>query len=335
MTGRRNDGPSPTRRQRHLLAGIWIAVAAIVAASVSIADHVAASERRHALEIARATLQRTAISMAAHAERVFADAVYRLDEGNALLAEAAWVQGAVDAAPPSVQARDAGAPWLPIVFVDAQGVVVAPPEQAGIDLSSHAFVRDILRGGGASPHLGAPVDGLAGGQMAVPAARRAAAREQGVALIDTAIPLASFVDLHARLMPQPRGAAALFREDGMLFARQPHVGSRVGEIFSGPLVAAFATGDSGVVEGIVQTDGVNRLIAFERVGTLPLFTAIAADRAAIIAPSEAKGRGLPLSAGLPRSSQPSVPARPRCSCGARRGTSQRSNRARQRSRVSP
>jgi PAS domain S-box-containing protein len=283
------------RRIWRPLAGAAVGIIAIIVVTVSAIR----AERQNALALARESLSRTAVTMAAHAERVLADAEHRLFESNLLLPLlapdeiAARVQSHGEMQPARGE-RSVSA----TILIDANGIVLAPALLRGQNYSADPLIRAALAHPRQEMVPGDPRESHRTGRLVIPMAMRATANTHGVAVLYTAVALDPFLDLFSLVRPDGRGGAGLFREDGMLMARQPFAREDVGRVFRGDAILAFARADVGVEEAMAHTDQVSRIVAFHRAGSFPFFTLIGADRAAVLAPVMLKARALTALAAL-------------------------------------
>lgn len=278
-----------------LWAAALVGVLGIVAATVIVIR----AEEHSALALARESLSRTATSMAAHAERVFADAERRLVEGSLLLPliTPEEIGGRVGANGGSQQGRSTRAASA-VVLIDAEGIVLAPELLRGQSHAADPLIRAALAHPAHEMIAGDPRENGKGGALVIPMAMRATPNAHGVAVLATSVALEPFLDLFSQVRPAGLGGAVLFREDGMPMARQPFRREDVGRVLRGGPVAHFARTDPDVVDVIGQIDGVPRLVAFHRAGRFPFYTIVAAERAAVLAAPMGKARVLAAVAGL-------------------------------------
>jgi PAS domain S-box-containing protein len=282
-----------THRPRSLVWALWTACAVAIAAIAAVTAGVIRAEQRNALALAQESLSRTAVSMAAHAERVLADAEHRLIEGNILLPLitpeeiTTRVSGHGGPEPPR-GVRSVSA----VILMDGEGIVIAPALLRGQTYAADPLIRAALAAPRQEMLAGDPRESRRTGGLVIPVAMRATANEHGVAVVYTAIALDPFLDLFSLIRPGSGGGAALFREDGMLMARQPFDREEVGRMILGGAVRTLAEADSGVVDVTAETDGKRRLVAFHRAGGFPFFTLVGAERAAVLAAVTAKARTL-------------------------------------------
>jgi PAS domain S-box-containing protein len=285
----------PSSRPHRLVWALWAAALVIVIVVVSITANVIRAERDYALALAREALARTAATMAAHAEKVLADATHRLQESDVLLAYMTAEEVSLRLA--LGHGVGVGTATAVLLMNDA-GQVIAPSTMRGHDLGADPLVRATLASGGQEARFGAPRESQHSGALVIPVARRSLPNAEGAELAYTEIDLTPFIELFRRIAPGKDGAAALFREDGMLMARQPFDRAQVGQVFSGLGVRAFQKADVGVVDGVTQTDGQRRLIAFHRAGGFPFFSMVAAERRNVLAGSDSRASLITAMAGL-------------------------------------
>lgn len=271
------------QRTQRLIGGLWatalLGVALITAGTVSSVS----AERESALALARETLSHMAVSLAAHAERVFADAEHILLEGNLLLPllKADEIASRLGTGHGASQREDAR-PGAAVLLIDADGIVLAPAQMQGQSYADDQLVSAAMASGRPHAMFGPPREGRRTGALVIPAAMAAAPNPNGVAVLYTVIPLAPFLDLFALVRPSGAGAAALFREDGMLMERQPFDREAVGRVFRGEATQAFARANAGTVDIVAHTDQVRRIVAFQRAGGYPFFTLVGAEHATIL-----------------------------------------------------
>ena len=81
------------------------------------------------------------------------------------------------------------------------------------------------------------------------------------------------------------GVVLLLQDGGHLLARRPSVDTDdSASAFNGPVPRAILASNSGFVHGVSPIDGVERVIAFRRVGNLPLHVAVGLSVPEIMAP---------------------------------------------------
>ncbi len=104
--------------------------------------------------------------------------------------------------------------------------------------------------------------------------RDSAGNEAGFVAIT--LDLGYFRDFHAALDVGPNGTIALWRDDGLLLSRQPSEPDRIGRSYPGPMLDGLRAGkteDTLLVRSPV--DGVERRLAWRRIGGVPLVASVA------------------------------------------------------------
>ena len=74
---------------------------------------------------------------------------------------------------------------------------------------------------------------------------------------------------------------ALFRDDGILMLRYPHIDSVVGHFFSAGL-GALGNGNYGITRIVGKMDGKDRLLTAYRLQNYPLFVSVGIEEDAIL-----------------------------------------------------
>ena len=99
---------------------------------------------------------------------------------------------------------------------------------------------------------------------------------QLIGFVISTIQMAYFEQFYARLPLSGGGSFALYRRDGMLMARYPHVDPKVGKTFASTINfnRLLASLDKGVVRQKSLLDGKDRLIAPYAMPHFPLFVAV-------------------------------------------------------------
>lgn len=147
---------------------------------------------------------------------------------------------------------------------------------------------DMIHGRG--PHhglyIGRPVQDEVSGASIIGVSRRGGGRDGGpgnVVVAHVALDyLQRFID---EVDVGAKGSVSLFRVDGMLLARHPHDPANVGRDFSNaPLFREqLARGPVGTYEGRSPTDGVERILTYRRLDTLPLVFVVGLGRSEVLA----------------------------------------------------
>jgi diguanylate cyclase (GGDEF)-like protein len=177
-----------------------------------------------------------------------------------------------------------------ILLIGADGKVVGgsrswPPLVT--DNSDREYFRAIL--GGADRHVGVPIHSRANGAWMVPVARRiedARGGFLGVAMAAVAVDYLS--GLYHRVALGRASSIVLFREDGVLLAREPHIDQMLG-VDHGRMpvfTATVATGPARAVR-VASLDGVERLFAGHAVPSLPLRVHVGLSTETVLEPVRA------------------------------------------------
>ncbi len=121
---------------------------------------------------------------------------------------------------------------------------------------------------GGSWHLG-PTQGSPGSRV-VPLVRRAAPNPHGVAAFVVGLDHAALIQRFERDRMPNSGGAGLFRvlADGsvQVLARAPHAEVELGRKLRGPLAQALSKAPRGTFDALVEIDGSQRLVAYQRLG---------------------------------------------------------------------
>ncbi len=120
-----------------------------------------------------------------------------------------------------------------------------------------------------------------GGQDALVIARRVGGDNFRGVLV-SAIAVNALSDFLRRIAEPDGSSASLLGSDGLLLIRSalPNGPFRLGS--DQPINAAIGASDTGVLELTAQTDGIRRIYAFERVGSLPVFAIYGVSKPALI-----------------------------------------------------
>lgn len=287
------------QRANRMVAVVWIAALLTVAGTATMTAVTIRSERDNALALAREALSRMAVTLAAHAERVIADAEHGLEEANLLLPLLTPDEIADRVGHHRRASRQHGArPVSTVVLLDRNGAVLAPSSLIGENYADDPLLREALAAPADRTLFGAPRESGRTGELMIPLSMRAVDNAHGVAVLTAGVPLAPFLALFQQIRPSGSGGAALFREDGMLMVGQPFGGEEAGYMFRGGVIQAFAKADSGVEEMIAQVDGVRWMVAFKRAGNFPFFTTIGNEYGLILETIAERVRALTALAAL-------------------------------------
>ncbi|MDE3111262.1 MAG: hybrid sensor histidine kinase/response regulator, partial [Acidobacteriota bacterium] len=137
------------------------------------------------------------------------------------------------------------------------------------------------------------------GQFAFTVARPKSYRGAADGLIEIVMDPAYFTKFYATVAEERDSGTGLVRSDGILLARDPPAGEPVHFAANSPLMQAIR-GDPvfGSFSGGSDSDGSERLFAYERVGDFPVYVVAGVDRDAIVA-AWARAMGSHLIYGIP------------------------------------
>ncbi|RYJ00296.1 MAG: hypothetical protein EON47_14250, partial [Acetobacteraceae bacterium] len=136
-------------------------------------------------------------------------------------------------------------------------------------------------------YISAPVPNRGTGTWTIYIARKVTSGEgEFLGLILGAVELAYFERLYRSVLPDPSASIALFRHDGLMLARHPHLDASIGQSYAQtPIFRQIA--ESGEAHGFAQqvsrTDGQDRLIAVHRMSRFPLAVTVTTTVAAALA----------------------------------------------------
>lgn len=180
-----------------------------------------------------------------------------------------------------LQERLAGLPMIDaITLMDTRGRLVnssrvwpAPPA----DFSDRDYIARLLADNAAHNFIGAPVqDRLDGSWTIVLAQKITSANGHVLGIVTCSFALSYVEGIFSRISLDAGSSFALYRRDGMLLARYPHVDRNIGRMFGtqegfGPLLNAL---DHATVRRFSMIDGVYRLIVPHSVPHYPLLVVV-------------------------------------------------------------
>jgi PAS domain-containing protein len=253
--------------------------------------------RNHELTAAGNQLKGLAVILADQAERAFEavelieisiveklqnDGVSTPDEFRR------WMEGR--AVHEQLRNRIAGLPQVDaLIAVDADGNVrnfsrfwPIPT----VNVADRDYFKALKDGAGPVSFVARPVQNRSNNSWNIYIARKFVSADGAMlGLIVGAINLNYLERLYGAAAPQPDGAVALLRNDGVLLARHPHVEPRIGDSFSGrPIFQGIE--DPGAQEEIIhQTsliDGMDRLYARRLLQHFPIMLNVSNTEASIL-----------------------------------------------------
>ena len=138
--------------------------------------------------------------------------------------------------------------------------------------------RDYFKALKADPELlsfiSAPVPNRGTGTWTIYLAHKVRSAEGAfLGLILGAVELAYFERLYQSVLPDPSASIALFREDGVMLARHPHLDASIGRSYAQTPIfrQLYDSGEArGVARQVSRTDGQDRLMAVHRMSRFPL-----------------------------------------------------------------
>ena len=139
----------------------------------------------------------------------------------------------------------------------------------------------------AAGYISAPVPNRGTGTWTIYIAHKVSSAEgEFLGLILGAVELAYFERLYGSVLPDPSAAIALFREDGVMLARHPHLDASIGQSFAqSPIFRQLA--ESGVRQAfrrlVSRIDGEDRLVAVHRLNRFPLVVTVSTTVQAALA----------------------------------------------------
>jgi two-component sensor histidine kinase len=254
---------------------------------------VAAYDRTEALGTAKRDLLATLDTIQGHAEKVFQLQAIAIGAVTERLGSQSDEE--IRAARASHHAflrnlRQHANESLGIVIFSAEGHPLVesarsqPPEH--LDVSDREYFRWHRDHPETQPYMAGPVRSRGGsGTVFFMTARRSAPDGSFLGVVAVGIQQSTFLDYWNRAALGPGEIVNLSRNDDVILARRPPVevtdGSRIAR--TAPLAQAISSGaERRVVKGISPLDGVDRLIAYRRVGPFPVNIAYGVPRAAAL-----------------------------------------------------
>jgi diguanylate cyclase (GGDEF)-like protein len=188
---------------------------------------------------------------------------------------------------------------LPDVYamslIDVHGQIVNNSrwQTPGIDVTDREFFQ-VLTADHAPPYfVGEPVQTHADGTWTIMFARRfTTPGGRLLGLIDASIQVAYFEQSFSKIAMQGDSSFVLYRSDGLLLARYPHIDAQIGKMLgdAGNFRRTIAVMPGGVVRQPSMFDGKDRLIAPYALEHYPLLITATNTVAAVLAPWRAEAR---------------------------------------------
>lgn len=201
--------------------------------------------------------------------------------------------------------RIAGLPQVDaLIAVDAGGNIVNFSRMWPIPTASVAdrdYFLALKDPSGPTSFVGRPVRNRTNNWNIYIARKFVAADGAMLGLIVGAINLTYLERLYAAAAPQPDGSVALFRNDGVLLARHPHLEPRIGDSFSGqPIFQGLADPDAQekIVRQTSLVDGMDRLYSRRLLQHFPIMLTVSNTSSSILQAWRQEAASLGGAAGL-------------------------------------
>ena len=153
------------------------------------------------------------------------------------------------------------------------------------DLSGREFFRRLTADSALVSWIGVPVRSLYNGLWVIMFTRKVTAQDgRLLGFVNTAIQLAHFEREFAKIMLNGGGSFVLYRRDGTLLARYPHIDPLLGTTFAGNdnFHLLLDTQDGGTLRLTSMMDGKYRLIAVHSVAHYPLIITVTEKMASVL-----------------------------------------------------
>ena len=172
---------------------------------------------------------------------------------------------------------------LELIGSDGQRINSSQPLAASADNVAGEKYFNILKSNPRSTlFIGEPVRSGTDGAWSVVLARRLAAPgDDFLGVVVARIKLQFLEDFLTLISSGKNSSYALFRDDGILMLRYPHIDSVVGHFFPAGL-GALGNGNYGITQIVGKMDGKNRLLTAYRLQNYPLFVSVGIEEDAIL-----------------------------------------------------
>jgi hypothetical protein len=154
-----------------------------------------------------------------------------------------------------------------------------------VDVSDRAFFKALRQNPGGGSYITEPIRDRVTGRWMILISRVFTAQSgEPLGFVDALMELAAFETFYSRLSINPGMSVSLFRRDGVLLARFPHMDPEIGKRFgpnpefNGLLMALDGRG----VQRRSMIDGQQRLISPHSVAHFPLVVAVTATTEAVL-----------------------------------------------------
>ncbi|MGA3403323.1 MAG: diguanylate cyclase, partial [Acetobacteraceae bacterium] len=185
------------------------------------------------------------------------------------------------AAHQNLSERIAGLPYIAaLLLFDRHGQLLnfsrawPPPSISG---ANKDFIRELTAAGAPQTFISEPSRGKVSGQWEIYLSRRfEAADGRLLGFVVSTIEISYFEQFYARLPLTGGGAFNLYRRDGMLLARYPHLDHQIGRTFAATINFSRVLGalDDGVIRQTSLLNGEDRLIVPQAMVHFPLIVAV-------------------------------------------------------------
>src|SRR5580658_767938 len=159
-----------------------------------------------------------------------------------------------------------------------------PPARA---TATREFVREMTRDGAPPFFISEPMQSSITGKWIIHRTRRFdGADGRLIGFVVTTIEVGYFEHYYAQLPLTGGGAFSLYRRDGMLLARYPHIDPKVGTVFAKTMKFDLILGvtDKGALHQLSMLDGKDRLIVPRSLPHFPLLIAVSDTMDSILRP---------------------------------------------------
>jgi diguanylate cyclase (GGDEF)-like protein/PAS domain S-box-containing protein len=187
--------------------------------------------------------------------------------------------------------RIAGLPYITgLALANQYGVsfnfsrVWPPPPRA---TATRDFVREMTRDGAPPFFISEPIQSGISGKWIIHRTRRFdAADGRLIGFVVSTIEVEYFEHYYAQLPLTGGGAFSLYRRDGMLLARYPHIDPKVGKVFAKTMKfdLILDVTDKGALHQLSMLDGKDRLIVPRSLPHFPLLIAVSDTMDSILRP---------------------------------------------------
>ncbi len=177
--------------------------------------------------------------------------------------------------------RLAGLPYLSaLILSDRDGALVNASDRwptPAVNNADRDFIRNLTAAGAPPSYISEPSVGKVTGRLTLYISRRFEAGDgRLIGIVTSTIMVDYFEQFYAQIPLTGGGSFVLYRRDGVLIARYPHVDRAVGKVFAATpnfrrLLDAL---DTGVVRLDSQFDGKDRLIAPRAMAHFPLIITV-------------------------------------------------------------